>query len=146
DGRFRLTAPRPAAGRLRSLDLFASAPGHALRLHGLNPDVDTHEVALALGREQVLRGRLVDLQGQPAAGVTVHVSWVAFKAPKAPAGARFDAPPQGLEAWPAPLTTDAEGRFVLRGVGREVMLTLQIRGDGFAPKDLELEANDGEVR
>ena len=66
--------------------------------------------------ERLVRGRILDVQGQPIAGVIVRVS----RYHTLPFQAAGDTP-----AWPAPATTDEQGRFTLRGLGRSEPITLE---------------------
>ncbi|MCI0457599.1 MAG: sigma-70 family RNA polymerase sigma factor, partial [Gemmataceae bacterium] len=67
-GKFRLKADRPAGA---AVILLASARGHGPGWHW---PTDSKSVEVRLAPEQVIRGRLFDLQGQPAAGVKLHVT------------------------------------------------------------------------
>jgi RNA polymerase sigma factor (sigma-70 family) len=136
DGRFRLTVPRTASSRYYSTWLIASAPGHGLSWDDFDPDAERPEVALRLGREQVLRCRVVDLQGAPAAKVELRVE-SAYREN----GRGTSAPSRGVHAWPAPVTADAEGRFVLRGFSAEQRIFLEVRDARFARRHLEIAAN-----
>jgi RNA polymerase sigma factor (sigma-70 family) len=136
DGRFRLTVPRTARARFHETFAQALAPGHGLAVQEFDADAARPDVTVRLAREQVLRGRLVDLQGVPAAGVRVRVS--KFGGP--PFQARrslvwYGQAPAGLSVWPA-AATDADGRFTLRGVPAEASVTLQMDGDRFAVQAL----------
>jgi RNA polymerase sigma factor (sigma-70 family) len=133
EGRFRLTLPRTSLQRYYSPQVVASAPGHGLAWDRLNADARRIEVTLRLGREQVLRCRLVGLQGEPAAKVRVRVESV-FRAN----GRGTSAPARAVPAWPAPLTTDAEGRFVLRGFSPGHKITLEVHDGRFARQQLEV--------
>src|SRR5205814_419846 len=77
----------------------------------LNAEVERHKVTVRLAREQLVRGRLLDLQGEPATGVKLFVTHVGKRA----TGAFFPAQLEGLATWPSPVTTDATGRFLLHG-------------------------------
>jgi beta-lactamase regulating signal transducer with metallopeptidase domain len=102
-------------------------------------------LVLKLSPEFPIHGRLVDLQGQPVAGVVVSVvsvqewrngtpdAWLdRFKgdvrgaAAPAPflAGARLAR--ERTEAW---AVTNQEGRFVVRGIKAERLVTLALRGE-----------------
>src|SRR5262249_24431789 len=71
-GRFRLTVPCAPEG-LRLAAVVAGKPGYGLAWHSVALKDAPAEVALCLEREQPLHIQLHDLQGQPAAGVPVHV-------------------------------------------------------------------------
>jgi RNA polymerase sigma factor (sigma-70 family) len=133
-GRFRLSLRGLTPARLQSLELVAAAAGHGLGWRAITVPRRA-EAVLRLWPEQVLRCRLVDLQGQPAARVKVHLIYVAN--PRA----RGDAVGLGkagekLTPWPKPVTTDAQGRFVLRGLGRDLAVGLHIHDERFGRQDL----------
>jgi protocatechuate 3,4-dioxygenase beta subunit len=136
DGRFRLTGPAYSPARPSvAASLVGSAPGYGIALVELDHAAPRQDVEIKLGRERVVRGRLIDLQGQPAPGATVRAVW------PSPAFARdwFDRPlDELLPFWPAPATTDDKGRFLLRGLGPE-KVTLEARGGRFAPQYLGAE-------
>jgi hypothetical protein len=147
-GRFRLRVRRPAPlvsyrRRYYQMAVVAGSAGFGLGFRCVKLDAERPDVEVRLATEQVRRGRLFDLQGQPAAGVRVEVVQLGTPAPEYHyfpqqddeegfillCGARdgritlwegeirlFEAPPR-LAAWPGPVTTDAQGRFTLRGIG-----------------------------
>jgi RNA polymerase sigma factor (sigma-70 family) len=65
-------------------------------------------------------------------------------------GIQFEAAPVRLPGWPVAVTTDAEGRFELRGVVRGLGIGLQARDERFAFTELKVPPQDeekpGEVR
>ncbi len=134
DGGYRLTVPRtdPLLS-LRSVHVVATAAGHGLAWQSLDPDADRAEAELRLSPVQRVSGRLVGLQGEGAAGVTVHVVKVTRKVEK---GERWDnstlRPPTDL---PVSATTDAEGNFVLGGFGPGLKLELEIRDPRYERKE-----------
>jgi RNA polymerase sigma factor (sigma-70 family) len=103
-------------------------------------------ITLRLARDDVpVRGRILDLQGKPVPGVSVRVH--AIKIPKQQSltpwmnalKARKEALPPEYEHLPMidgpavprlypPMTTDADGRFELKNIGRERVVALIIEG------------------
>jgi RNA polymerase sigma factor (sigma-70 family) len=157
EGRFRLdcapATPSPAPTR----QLLASAPGHGLGWLDLPRDADKADLKIKLPAEQVIRGRLLDLQGQAAGGVKLHVAEVlptphrgsvawntggtstssrATPVASAPPLYDFPAQPAKLDVWPAAVTTDDDGRFVVRGLGKDQGVTLLVTDERFAPQRL----------
>ena len=71
EGRFRIEAPRTSS---RGIELFGSAaiaPGYGVGWAELDRDDDQPAADIQLRLEQVIQGRLFDLQGQPCQGVQV---------------------------------------------------------------------------
>src|SRR5262249_47016097 len=54
----------------------------------------------------------------------------------------FHEPPGHLPGWPAAVTTDAQGRFVLRGVGKGQGVGLRVSDDRFALQVLDFPPPD----
>ena len=74
EGRFRVEFPNIPAAQLAGLKVIAAAPGMGFDGDELKAGVTHQETTIALDPEKVVEGRLVNVQGQPAAGVAVHVS------------------------------------------------------------------------
>jgi hypothetical protein len=155
DGRFRLTAARDQA------PLFAAADGYGPAwVSDFNkPD----GLALRLVKDDVpITGRIIDLQGKPVGGVTLKP--YALKA--SPTGkldawlqdarTRRDGTPLeyeklSLAVWNAPalasvfprVTTDAEGRFRISGVGRERVLALIVEGPTVETEEINVATRAG---
>jgi RNA polymerase sigma factor (sigma-70 family) len=165
DGTFRLTVPRTSSLRNWAVDVVAARAGYGLGWQSFDPDADRPEVNVRVRLEQVVRGRLVDLQGQPAAGVPLGVARLVRVPPREEVAARLEAEkkraegdgmrmsrdvafdndylalpdtPDGLPLWPGPVTTDDQGRFLLRGVGRGMAVTLDVRDDRFAFQQVQI--------
>jgi RNA polymerase sigma factor (sigma-70 family) len=138
DGRFRLTPPRTSSARFREVHAVAAAPGHALAWRRLGADAESPEAVLRLPPEQVVRGRLVDLQGLPAAGVRVAVSWIGATVNREADGLRLGELPRELGLWPEPTVTDEQGRFVIRGCNRDRGFTVNASADRFTPKSFQV--------
>ncbi len=138
--------------------LVASAPGYGpawVQESSIARDA-TADKPLRLVRDDApIHARLVDLEGHPVVGASVRVFMV-WKAPSAEAVDQWlkavDQPPSSTgggktqsryfptesylpgnePAVPAPVTTDAEGRFRLTGLGRDRVATLKISGPTIA--------------
>src|SRR5262249_22094785 len=131
EGRYRVATPRLSSSRYRDVNAVAAAEKHALAWRRLNPDADRPDAVLTLPPEQIVRGSFVDLQGLPAAGVKISVSYV---------GKMVNGQPEGLSLperlrqapWPGTVTTDDKGRFVIRGCNRDQGFSLQVHDDRFA--------------
>jgi RNA polymerase sigma factor (sigma-70 family) len=144
-GRLRLRVPRPSESSFYHVAVLAAAPGDGLGWTFLDPAVSPADVTLHLPADQAIAGRLVDLQGQPAAGLQVGVRSVG---PKDPRGdwLPFGDLAQPLRAWPAAVTTDRSGRFVLHGVGRQRAALVEVRGEGIGSRSFHVDAQGGQRR
>ena len=101
----------------------------------------------------MIQGRLFDLQGQPAQGVTVSVARIVRILVRDSARnsdlirSRFEGPfywwaqLNDLPAWPKPATTDAEGRFTVHGVGRGLLAALTVIDPRFALQMIDVETD-----
>jgi RNA polymerase sigma factor (sigma-70 family) len=184
EGKFALKARRPTAEEYAAVAVV-SAPGFGLAWHATLPDT---KAEIRLQPEEVVRGRLIDLQGQPAAGVRLVMTrvgtgraldgrkyilrsdsldldgdfsyWIemgfndgsrvdpqprvedrgSWRAASSPDVLALPEPAAGLPGWPAAVTTDAEGRFVLRGVPRGRAVGLRVRDPRFALQMVDIPA------
>ncbi len=102
--------------------------------------------------EQVTRGKLVDVNGQPAAGVQLEPDSV-YVWPDRPIGTSFDSPQPilvrhgsttsvGMRAWPKAVATDARGRFTFPGIGPGLWVTLVVRDPRFATQEFLFRAEE----
>ena len=149
DGCYRLSLIGVSSKTHRHANLTARADDGGLAWQRLDLDAAEVDASFELPHEEPIRGRLIDVQGQPAAGVRVSIRSVSVTSKTGihNAGVGFrsmDDPPQ---AWPQPLTTDEQGRFVIRGVppGHGVLLATQ-KTDRFAPQDEALNTGMSEGR
>jgi RNA polymerase sigma factor (sigma-70 family) len=143
-GRFRLPVRRTTSRAYYSAVVIAAAKGYGLAWQELDPDPKQLDWVLRLRPEQVVRGRLVDLQGNPAAGVKLHLAYVGDPKARENIQAVLWKPHKGLPAWPGPLTTDAQGHFVVHGLGPNLLFGLWVRDDRFARQDLHrIATGDG---
>jgi RNA polymerase sigma factor (sigma-70 family) len=171
-GEFRLQVRRPAPltyyqKRHYQLAVVAGAAGYGVGFRCVPLNADKPAVEIRLQTEQVRRGRLFNLQGQPAAGVGVEVVLVGTQAPEYHHFTQVDEDetlhifsgairgrmvlwdqeirlweaPARSAAWPGPVTTDAQGRFTLRGIGPNQPVGLHFRARaGVAPQSAVLPA------
>ena len=153
-GRFRIEAAGVSSARFLEVYALAGAagPGSGFGCLRVHPDAGESALELRLRPEQLIRGRLVDLSGEPAAGVEVSFNRVQGVAPMAGAG-NFDSfylgfgyawslPPRELRAWPKAIKTDAQGRFTLTGIGRGLSVILFIQDSRFAQQRFDVQAAD----
>ena len=146
-GRFRIDAPRISSSRYDQFGAVAIAPGYGAGWIELDPDADRPAADITLRPEHVIQGRLFDLQGRPVAGVTISVRLMGrVKSPDL--GNRnvdfaellfWWLRTPGLPAWPQPAITDAEGRFVIHGVGRGLRVVLRIDDPRFATQQVVVD-------
>jgi RNA polymerase sigma factor (sigma-70 family) len=136
-GKFQVRIPRPSSAKVHNLAVVASAKGFALNWYQFNPDAEKADTVLKLLPAQVIRGRLVDLQGQPAVGVRVAVNYVGQSINGEFHGLSLGNVTEPVPAlWPAPAKTDGKGRFILRGLNPSQGISLAVSDDRFAPLSL----------
>jgi hypothetical protein len=116
----------------------AAADKHAPAWRRLNLDAEQAEVELKLPPEQIVRGSFVDLQGVPAAGVKVSVTYVGRMTNGQPDGLLLRDLPRRAP-WPEPVTTDDKGNFVIRGCNRDQGFLLAVDDDRFAYQSFEID-------
>jgi RNA polymerase sigma factor (sigma-70 family) len=143
EGRFRLAARGASRAGFWELHLLARAHGHGLGHARL--ETAKGEVRLQLPAERVVRGRLVDLQGVAADGVTVAVNRLQGKVPTGQYWFNLEGLPADAAFWPAPTATDAGGRFTVRGLPPGVDIQLEVRGERFAADYLDAKRDADEV-
>jgi beta-lactamase regulating signal transducer with metallopeptidase domain len=129
-------------------NLIARQDDSAIAWRQLNLDQPQTEAAIELSDEEPIRGKLIDLEGQPAAGVQMSIVSV-IEPPKNGAGGS-GAGYRGSKApaaWLAPVASDEQGEFVIHGVGASHGVMLEVAGDGrFAQQDIVLNAGWPEER
>ncbi len=137
EGRFRAEAPfGPARPGWRLLALGAAA-GHGQTTVELVKGSSAQAIDLKLDREHIIRGRLIDTQGQPAAGATVRPIMVSGRGTTLLTLLPTDPiPPYASPLVPA-VTTDDRGRFLIRGLGKDEVW-LEVTHKGFATQRLHV--------
>jgi RNA polymerase sigma factor (sigma-70 family) len=152
-GQFRLDAPRTSSTRDDEFTAIAKAKGFGVGWAGIDPDADQPAAEISLCPEQIIQGRLFDLQGRPAQGAVVSVfairrvlirvapgRTIVRQRTEGPCFTRTRA--DDVPAWPSPVTTDADGRFEVHGVGRRLQAQLIIEDPRFALQMIEVETDD----
>jgi hypothetical protein len=141
DGQYRIEAPRTASIRFFEVMALAVAPGFGLGWAALNPDAEQPTADLKLQHEQAARVRLVDVTGMPARGVEVHVLSIGRMNNQGSyeGVSLWPNPHKGSRAWPQPIKTDDQGKFSVPGIGRGVLMTLNVRDFRYARQDLYVE-------
>jgi RNA polymerase sigma factor (sigma-70 family) len=152
DGRFAFTAARPKVddtdGETLQPQIMAVARGHGCDWAKIGSAKE--ELTLRLVKDVPVRGRILDPDGRPLAGARLRVTYLS--APKGDdLGAYLEAFRKGrpweqpltrnwegpLPGLPALLTTDADGRFELAGVGRERLVYFRLEGPAIATTGLD---------
>ena len=146
-GLFHIDAARTASARYKSVGTVALAPGYGAGWVEFSPDADQFTADISLRPEQVIHGRLFDLQGRPARDVTVWVSAIRRvleqnpdkrrERVEGPSFARADE--KARPGWPRPAITDPEGRFTIHGIGRDLRAVLTIHDPRYAQQDIRIE-------
>ncbi|WP_425398743.1 M56 family metallopeptidase [Aeoliella sp.] len=128
--------------------LVARKDGYGIAWEQLNPDEPQNEVTLTLAAEQPIRGQLLDLEGQPLADVVLRVQSVVETT-----DSRYGENRVGFgatntpRAWLPELESDADGRFVVRGVPVGYGVYLETEGDKrIAPQGIALNTGQPEQR
>jgi RNA polymerase sigma factor (sigma-70 family) len=148
DGRFEVE-PRD------STILIASAPGFAPDWRG-GSDFKGGDLTLTLAEQTTVRGRLISLEGKPIVGARVKVLWV-----NCPTGHNLKAVkdalrlnpevvqwamPKGLDlsvpGSPVEAKTGGDGRFELKGYGKNRVVELRIEGDDLVSEKVYLILED----
>jgi RNA polymerase sigma factor (sigma-70 family) len=152
-GRFRLDATRTSSSQYDTFGTVAIAPGYAAAWVEFDPDIDRPTADITLQPEQVIEGRLFDLQGRPIRDVTPMVRGIArvVRPNGGPAGRDqlegvffWSSHTRALPAWPRPATSDGEGRFALHGLGRGWRVFLAIDDPRFASQQITIDTDDSQ--
>jgi RNA polymerase sigma factor (sigma-70 family) len=153
------------------IDVIAAAEGYGFALARLSKPGEAADLTLRLVRDDVpIQGRLLDLQGRPVAGARVRINgleplyapqlyvprtgdltdWLA--ALKANQKDPWDLERThftglsglGFDLLFPPVTTGEDGRFELRGIGRERLACLRIDGPTIATQLVNVMTRRGE--
>src|SRR5439155_24635934 len=112
---------------------------YGLSVQRIALEIPGAETVVQLPPERIIRGRLRDLQGQPAAGVAVKVRWLGIGKPWRPESISL-----GTEGkppiWPQTALSDAEGRFVVKGIGPRMQGRLDTESERFDQQTIEIQS------
>jgi RNA polymerase sigma factor (sigma-70 family) len=174
DGRFSFMVPKslesaPWSGSLwDDAYVVAAADGHGLGWVRVRPDSPDNVTVRLVKDDAPIQGRVLDLQGKPIAGVAVRVDWQLSAAGKGEpnedlsgfleklkAGKRsaYSIEASSLVALWSPafsalfpaVTTDKEGRFIIKGIGRERIAHLHVEGPTIATQKIKAMTRKGEM-
>ena len=149
NGHFHLSGHLVSSKTHHYANLVARKDGLAIGWQPINLDANVTDAKLALATEEPIRGRLIDIEGQPAAGVRLAVRSLM----KRGANGSLSAGGVGFQgddvpaAWLQAVTSDSEGRFTLGGIPTEHGLLLDVAGgERFAPQSISLNTGMPEQR
>ena len=136
DGRFQFDAARTSRIGFLQVQALAAAPGFGLNWAAPNPDAEQPSGEIRLRSEHVIRGKLIDLNGQAIAGLELSVKSLT----RHDTGQGEDwvgaYPSDEILNWPRPFKSDDQGRFTLAGIGRDMTVYLGIRDPRFAKETI----------
>jgi hypothetical protein len=134
-GGFRATAAVGPARPAHRVVVHAAAAGHGHVTVNVIRAARSQDIVIKLDREHVVRGRLIDTQGQPAAGATVRpIMFSIMGTTRETLISTEPVPPYALPLAPA-VTTDDKGRFLIKGLGKE-KFELEVTHERFATERL----------
>ena len=145
-GRFQIDTARVSSSQYERFGVAAVAPGHAIDWVELDADVDQPSGDVSLRKEQVIHGRLLDLQGRPAQAVQIQVGGIMRSAAGTPDVLTFSGPIDATpKVWPITAVSDADGRFTLRGLSRAIWVSIVIDHPRFARQTIRIETEGAPV-
>jgi RNA polymerase sigma factor (sigma-70 family) len=170
EGRFRFSVPRKEVQLIgavfnpwRYVFVVAMAKGFGPAVAAVGDPTAASKQTLRLGRDDVpIKGRILDLEGRPVAGARVVLEGLmvpnkgdltaflnSLEASKDgfPSENEFLTTlfGQGIGQLFAEATSDKVGRFELRGIGRERLVSLTISGPTIATKQVRVRTRPGKT-
>jgi RNA polymerase sigma factor (sigma-70 family) len=140
-GVFLLEMPRISSATHYMVGAAALGPGYGVGWIDVDVDAERPAAEITLRPEQVIEGRLFNIQGQVAQGVRVSVEAIGhpYRGPR-PLPDGVDGGPgfwggnyaKVEAAWPTPAKSGADGRFTIRGIGRDLRASLIAEDPRFA--------------
>jgi RNA polymerase sigma factor (sigma-70 family) len=156
-GNFRLLVPRKPLANYAKLYVVAGKIENGLVLENIlleasgaaktSGTVPNSETVLRLPAEKIIRGRAVDLQGQPIEGVKVQVASLGLGKSRALGSVTFSwSLRETFPLWPSEAVTDKDGRFIVHGLSPSLWATLEINDDRFTRQSFDIgEGSPDEV-
>ena len=159
DGRFTFTVPKAKFGDQANV-VAASAAGYGAGWVNVPAKGKRDDLTIQLVEDDVpITGQIVDLEGKPIRGVTLTVLQINaaagedldpwLEAAKAKKGQRLDLEQRFLKrhtiALSPKVTTDAEGRFRLTGIGRNRLAWVQLDGPTIASQQFGILTRPGKT-
>jgi RNA polymerase sigma factor (sigma-70 family) len=157
DGRFHFAVPRklvetsPSKSAWENTDVMAAAEGYGFAVTRLGKPGASDLTLRLVKDDKPIRGRILDLQGKPVAGARVRIGSTLYMPKKDDLSAWIAAPKDpnkdlnsvvyahltglfssAFEVLFPPVTTGADGRFCIKGIGRERVAGLRIEGPTIA--------------
>lgn len=146
-GEYVLNLAKTSAKSHAYASIIARQEGAAIAWQQLNREAVDRRIDLELPAEKPIRGKLIDLEGRPAASVSLTVRQIANPGKSGEAsgvGYQGDKVPA---AWLAPVVSDEQGRFVVRGVPTGHGVFMEVGQDErFAPQEIDLSPGADEQR
>jgi len=149
DGRFELKLPSDEK-KLEKIKVVAGVEGYGIQWRDVPSVSIPDSFELVLPKLLPIRLRLVDIEGRPAQGVSLAVTFL--KRTGSPMsgqdflGSLKDLP-EMAQLWPLSQKTDSEGRCQILRMGNGIGAFLQVEGnDLFAPQSLMINSGEAEER
>jgi RNA polymerase sigma factor (sigma-70 family) len=140
--------------------VVAVAKGYGPGIAAVGDPAQADKLTLRLAKDDVaIKGRVIDLQGKPVAGATVLVEGIGVPT-KGDLTAFLDDLKGRGDGYPAenrflttvyfsrfclPVTTGADGRFQIKGIGGERLAHLTISGPTIETRQVRVRARPGEM-
>jgi RNA polymerase sigma factor (sigma-70 family) len=158
DGRFRATVSRreltrsPTSDPWKSAKVVTTAPGYGpvweiSAVPNIPDSQRPDDLTLRLVRDEVpIEGRIVTAEGRPVAGAKIRAATVRYRQDANGAHTLWDSKeaarsfgPMLLGSLVADATTDAAGRFVMTGLGRDRLVSLWLNGSRVAQQEIQVQ-------
>jgi hypothetical protein len=129
--------------------LIARQDGFAIAWREIDFATAETQADFQLKPDEPLHLKLIDIEGQPAAGLRLSIITVVVRSDGEPypQGVHYAASDQAPAAWIAPVTADEDGKLVVYGLAADQGASLSVQGDDrFARQDIDLNTGRPEER